>query len=50
MAVPIQNFAGPPKAAVVVAGPAFRLTDQFLQSAILPLKSTAEKIAKQLFF
>lgn len=50
MAVPIQNFAGPPKAAVVLAGPAFRLTDQFLQSAILPLKSTAEKIAKQLYF
>lgn len=50
MAAPINNHAGPPKAAVVIAGPAFRLTDQFLQSAIAPLKSTAEKIAKQLFY
>lgn len=50
MAVPVQNFAGAPKAAVVIAGPAFRLTEDFLQSAIAPLRATAEKIAKQLFF
>lgn len=50
MAVPIHNSTGAPKAAVVIAGPAFRLTDRFLQSAIVPLKATAEKIAKQLFY
>ena len=50
MATPVYSLEGAPKAAVVVAGPAFRLTDQFLQSAITPLKATAEKISKQLFF
>jgi len=49
MATPVMNPSGAPKAAVVVAGPAFRLTEQFLQSALQPLRATAEKIAKQLF-
>jgi len=50
MATPILGLGGAPKAAVVIAGPAFRLTDQFLQAAVAPLKATAEKISSQLFF
>lgn len=49
MAVPIYNSEGPPKAAVVIAGPAFRLNDQFLKSVVAPLRQTAEKISKLLF-
>lgn len=50
MATPVMNIGGAPKAAVVIAGPAFRLTEQFLQSALQPLRATAEKIARQLFY
>ena len=49
MATPIHSPDGAPKAAVVIAGPAFRLTDEFLESAIIPLKATAEKISNHLF-
>ena len=49
MATPVLGLGGTPKAAVVIAGPAFRLTEQFLQSAVAPLKAAAEKIASQLF-
>lgn len=49
MATPITNIGGTPKAAVVIAGPAFRLTEEFLQSALPQLRATAEKIAKLLF-
>jgi IclR family transcriptional regulator, KDG regulon repressor len=49
IAVPIANSAGPPKVAVVIAGPAFRLNDEFLKSVVVPLRQTAEKISKLLF-
>lgn len=50
IAVPIPNSDGPPKVAVVIAGPAFRLNDQFMTSVIKPLRQTAEKISKLLFY
>ncbi len=50
IAVPIMNSDGPPKVAVVIAGPAFRLNDQFLKSVVAPLRQTSEKISKLLFF
>jgi DNA-binding IclR family transcriptional regulator len=49
MATPIYNLEGGTKAAVVIAGPAYRLTDSFLESAIKPLRETADKISKLLF-
>ena len=49
MATPIYNLEGQTKAAVVIAGPAYRLTDSFLESAVAPLQETAEKIAQLLF-
>ena len=49
MAVPIHYPDGPPKAAVIIAGPAFRLTDTFLKSAAPALKETAHKIAESLY-
>jgi len=49
MAALIHSPDGGPKAAVVIAGPAFRLTSEFLESAIIPLKETAEKITRHLF-
>jgi len=50
IAVPILNHENQAKAAVVIAGPAFRFTDQFLKSVLTPLKKAADKIAKSLFF
>jgi len=50
MATPIYNLEGSTKAAVVIAGPAFRLTDAFLKSAAPALKATAEKISTLLFY
>ena len=49
MAAPIHSLDGGPRAAVVIAGPAFRMTSSFLQSAIIPLKATAQKISNHLF-
>ncbi|SHO43859.1 IclR family transcriptional regulator [Desulfopila aestuarii] len=49
MAVPIRNPEGQPTAAVIMAGPASRLTDSFLRSVIADLQETAEKITKQLY-
>jgi len=49
MATSIHSPDGGPKAAVVIAGPAFRMTDEFLESAVIPLKTTAEKISHHLF-
>jgi IclR family transcriptional regulator, KDG regulon repressor len=49
VAVPIASSSSPPTAAVVIAGPAFRLNDLFMQSVIDPLRKTAEKISKLLF-
>ena len=50
IAVPIANSEGPPRVAVVIAGPAFRLNDQFLKSVVIPLRQTADKISKLLFY
>ncbi len=49
VATPIFNHDGKPIAAVVIAGPAFRLTPQFLRKAIEPLKQTAAEISRRLF-
>lgn len=49
IAAPIYDLDGNTKAAVVIAGPAHRLTDSFLESAITPIKDTADKISKLLF-
>ncbi len=49
IATPIYDMDGNTKAAVVIAGPAHRLTDSFLESAVSPLRETAEKISRLLF-
>jgi len=49
MATPIYDMDGNTKAAVVIAGPAHRLTDNFLESAVSALRKTAEKISLLLF-
>ena len=48
MAVPILLADGSPKAAVVIAGPASRLTESFLKSAESPLRETAARISELL--
>ena len=48
MAVPIHYGGITPKAAVIIAGPASRLTDSFLKSADQPLRETASKISELL--
>ena len=48
MAVPILYLDGFPKAAVIIAGPASRLTDSFLKSAAPPLRETAANISRSL--
>jgi DNA-binding IclR family transcriptional regulator len=50
IATPIFNHEGKPVAAVVIAGPAFRMTAQFLKDAIGPLKKTAADISQRLFY
>ncbi len=49
MATPIYNLDGNTKAAVVIAGPAHRLTDSFLESALTPMRETADRISQLLF-
>jgi DNA-binding IclR family transcriptional regulator len=49
IATPIFNHEGHPVAAVVIAGPAFRLTPRFLEEVIAPLKKTASEISQRLF-
>ena len=49
MAAPIFNPEGAPIAAVVIAGPAFRMTPQFMVDAVSPLKKTAAEISRRLF-
>jgi DNA-binding IclR family transcriptional regulator len=46
---PILNKGGTAVAAVVIAGPAFRLTDEFMQNVRPMLIETAEKISQRLF-
>lgn len=48
MAVPIMFPDGFPKAAVIIAGPASRLTDSFFKSAAPSLKETAADISRSL--
>jgi IclR family acetate operon transcriptional repressor len=48
VAAPILNHEGMAVAAVVIAGPAFRLTRQYLKTAAGPLKQTAADIAQRL--
>ena len=50
MATPVFNHENVPVAAVVIAGPAFRMTDQFLRDTAAPLKKTAADIARRLFY
>ncbi|BCL63196.1 IclR family transcriptional regulator [Desulfomarina profundi] len=49
MAAAIHSPDGAPKAAVVIAGPAFRMTSDFLETAIPTLRETAKKISNHLF-
>lgn len=49
MATPIFNLDRMPVAAVVIAGPAFRMTPQFFSEAVTPLKKTAAEISRRLF-
>lgn len=49
IAAPILNHDGIAVAAVVIAGPAFRLTSQFFKDVVAPLKQTAADIAQRLF-
>ena len=49
VAAPILDRKGVAVAAVIIAGPAFRLTPDFLRSVIEPLKRTAAKISERLF-
>jgi DNA-binding IclR family transcriptional regulator len=50
VATPIFNHQRIPVAAAVIAGPAFRLTPQFLESVVNPLKQTANEISQRLFY
>lgn len=50
IAAPIFNHEQIPVAAVVIAGPAFHLTEQFFQEAVIPLKKTAAEISQRLFY
>jgi IclR family transcriptional regulator, KDG regulon repressor len=50
IATPIFNHEGHPVAAVVIAGPAFRMTSRFLEEAVAPLKKTASEISQRLFY
>lgn len=47
---PIFNHEGAPVAAVIMAGPAFRMTASFLAAAEEPLKNTASAISSQLYY
>ncbi|SDO34864.1 IclR family transcriptional regulator [Desulforhopalus singaporensis] len=48
MAVPIFNPDTPPTAAIIIAGPSSRLTDDFFASVTPVLCDTAERISKRL--
>lgn len=49
IAAPILNHEGIAAAAVVIAGPAFRLTPEFFSDVATPLKQTAEDISQRMF-
>lgn len=50
IAVPIYGPKGPPKAAIVIAGPAFRLNESFFEYVLPHLRETANNISKALFY
>jgi DNA-binding IclR family transcriptional regulator len=50
VATPIFNHERVPVAAVVIAGPAFRMTPAFLEKVITPLKKTAADISERLYY
>jgi DNA-binding IclR family transcriptional regulator len=50
MATPIFNHESIPVAAVVIAGPAFRMTPQFFSDTVEPLKRTAAEISQRLLY
>jgi DNA-binding IclR family transcriptional regulator len=50
VAAPIFNHGGAPVAAVVMAGPAFRMTPACMAQAIPALRRTAAEISQRLFF
>jgi DNA-binding IclR family transcriptional regulator len=50
IATPVFNHEGTPVAAVVIAGPAFRMTPQSLDCIIAPLKKTAAEISQRLYY
>lgn len=50
IATPIFNHEQIPVAAVVIAGPAFRLTSDFLDTAVVPLKKAAAEISQRLYY
>ncbi|MDM8535404.1 IclR family transcriptional regulator [Desulfobacterales bacterium HSG17] len=47
---PIFNHEGIPVAAVVIAGPSFRITQDFLKDVMEPLKKTAAEISRNLYY
>jgi len=49
IATPIFNHEKMPVAAVIIAGPAFRMTAAFLNEIAIPLKQTAAEISQRLF-
>ena len=49
IAAPILNHDGIAVAAVVIAGPAFRLSSHFMADVVASLKRTAKKISQRLF-
>lgn len=50
IATPVFNHEDMPVAAVVIAGPAFRMTSEYLNGLIAPIKKTAAEISKRLFY
>lgn len=50
IATPVFNHEGTPVAAVVIAGPAFRMTPELLDNIFVPLKKTAAEISQRLYY
>ena len=50
IATPIFNYEKLPVAAVVIAGPAFRMTPLFIEEIVEPLKRTALEISRRLHY
>lgn len=50
MGAPVFGNEGRPVAAVVIAGPSFRFTPEFMDQAVFHLKQTAQQISQRLFY